>query len=76
MQVDFGGFMPISDPDIWRAANLLILRHGDDAPIHAAQRADELMAEGDTEGWGVWKRICAAVDELLRAEPVDGEQRH
>ncbi len=68
--------MPIADPDIWRAANSLIRRHGDDAPIHAAQRADELMAAGDTEGWSVWKRICSAVTELLRDELEPGERRH
>ena len=31
----------ISDPDIWRAAQLVIKRDGIDAPIVAAQRADE-----------------------------------
>ena len=44
--------------------------------IHAAQRCDELMANGDTEGWSIWKRICAAVDELLRDELAPGERRH
>jgi hypothetical protein len=39
-----------SDLDIWRAANLLIKRHGEDAVIVAAQRADELLAKGDVEG--------------------------
>jgi hypothetical protein len=33
----------ISDPDIWRAAQLIVKRHGADAPIVAAQRADELL---------------------------------
>jgi hypothetical protein len=40
----------IEDPDIFRAAKLLIDRHGDDADIRAAERADELLDEGDTEG--------------------------
>lgn len=31
--------------DIWRAADLLVKRHGDDAAIVAAQRADELLAQ-------------------------------
>jgi hypothetical protein len=30
----------ISDLDIWRAANLLIRQHGDDAELAAARRAD------------------------------------
>lgn len=67
---------PITDPDIWRAAKLLVDQHGTDATLHAAQRADELMAAGDTEGWGVWRRIARAVDELLRAEPRPGEKKH
>jgi hypothetical protein len=40
----------ISDPDIWRAAQLLVKRHGADARIVAAQRADELFEEGDLRG--------------------------
>ncbi|MGH6975238.1 MAG: hypothetical protein ACRED6_11475 [Stellaceae bacterium] len=38
------------DVDIWPAANLLIERHGTDAAIIAAQRADELLAKGDLDG--------------------------
>jgi len=34
----------IADIDIWRAANILVKRHGADARIGAAQRADELLA--------------------------------
>ncbi len=30
----------IPDLDIFRAANLLLKQHGEDAPIHAAMRAD------------------------------------
>jgi hypothetical protein len=40
----------ISDPDIWRAAQLIVKRHGADAPIVTAQRADELFNEGDLDG--------------------------
>src|SRR5258708_31460520 len=32
----------VDDPDIWRKANLLVKRHGDDAALAAARRADEL----------------------------------
>jgi hypothetical protein len=56
----------ISDLDIFRAADLLVKRHGADAPIVAAQRADELFDEGDLDGVAVWKRITRAVGELLR----------
>ena len=42
--------MPRSDPDIYRAANLLVKQHGDEAPIHAAMRADIMLEEGDLDG--------------------------
>jgi len=63
-----------ADLDIWRAANLLVKRHGDDAAIVAARRADELLAEGDLDGCGIWKRIVAAVNELARTKLAEGER--
>jgi len=33
----------IPDLDIYRAANLLVKPHGEDAPIHAAIRADAML---------------------------------
>jgi hypothetical protein len=48
----------ISDLDIYRTANLLIKQHGaDDAKLHAAQRADELLAKGDLDGCRAWRLI-------------------
>jgi hypothetical protein len=46
----------ISDPDIWRAAQLIVKRHGADAAIVAAQRADERFDGGDLDGAAVWWR--------------------
>jgi hypothetical protein len=57
----------IPDIDIWRAANLVIQQHGDDAEIVAAQRADELLDRGDCDGQLVWLRIRRAVAELTAA---------
>ena len=54
--------------DIYLTANELIKQHGEDAPIHAAMRADELLDAGDIDGQAVWKQILAAVDELLSEE--------
>ena len=65
--------MMISDPDIWRAAQLMIKRHGEDAAIATAQRADELFNENDLDGAAVWKRILA-VEELQRVSPKVGEK--
>jgi hypothetical protein len=54
----------IEDPDIWRAAQLLVDQHGDDAALQAAHRADELLEEDDVDGSAVWHRVLAAIGEL------------
>jgi len=41
-----------SNLDIYRAANGLIKQLGEDATIHAAMRADELLEVGDLDGQG------------------------
>ena len=56
----------IPDLDIYRAAKLLIDQHGEDTPIRAAERADELLEDGDTEGAAIWRAIMAAIEELQR----------
>ena len=61
-----------SDTDIYASANELIKQHGEDAPIHAAMRADELLEAGDMDGLAVWKRILMAVDELLSQKLPQG----
>ncbi len=58
----------IADIDAYRAAHLLIKRHGDDAPVEAAMRADELAEDGDMEGRAVWLRIVKAIEELQSEE--------
>ena len=54
---------------VYRTANELIEQHGEDTPIHAAMRADELMEAGDMEGVAVWKLIRNAIKELLDKTP-------
>jgi hypothetical protein len=63
-----------SDRDIYRTANLLVKQHGQDAPIHAAMRADAMLEKGDLGGCAVWRRVLKAVEELLREEPREGER--
>ena len=41
------------DLDIYRSANLLVKQHVEDAPIHAAMRADAMLEVGDLDGYGV-----------------------
>jgi hypothetical protein len=51
----------VSDPDIWRAAAILVKRHGaNDAAIVAVQRGDEFRAKGDEDGYAIWKAILDA----------------
>ncbi len=64
------------DKDIYRSAKLLIDRHGGDAVIHAAMRADELLDAGDIDGQVVWKRIIHAIEELQSKERLEGEKLH
>jgi len=52
----------------------LVERHGPDVAIGAARRADELLAGANPEGYAVWKRILAAVAELTRTTPAEGER--
>ena len=61
----------IDDPDIFRAAKLLTDQHAADAPIRAAQRADQLFDEGDVDGAMVWRRILEAIVELQRERKED-----
>ncbi len=60
----------IPDLDTYRSANLLVKRHGEDAPIHAAMRADAMLEAGDLEGGAVWKRILRAVGAVLSRQRV------
>ncbi len=61
---------------IYRAANVIIKQYGQDAPIHAAMRADAMLEKGDLDGYAVWKRILRAVEELQGTEPKSGEAVH
>ncbi len=66
----------VSDLDIYRSAKLLIDQHGDEAPIHAAMRADAFLDQGNLEGERVWIRIMQAIEELRRERPKDGDAMH
>ncbi len=63
----------IPDLDIYRTANILVRQPGQDAPIHAAMRADELLEKRDLDGYAVWKKIVKAGQESLRVELRDDE---
>ena len=60
----------ISDWEIWACANHYITKHGEDAPIIAAMRADELMSECDMQGARTFQMIVKRINQLL--EPPSG----
>ncbi len=43
----------IPDLDIYGSANLLVNRHGEDAAVEAAMRADAMLEKGDLDGVAV-----------------------
>jgi hypothetical protein len=62
--------------DIYISANELVKQHGEDAPIHAAMKADEMLEAGDLDGKTVWVRIMKATEELLLEERPEGVKVH
>ena len=57
----------IPELDIYRAANLLIDRHGGDALVEAAKMIDRMLELGDPEGRQVWRLIKRAIEQLQAA---------
>ena len=56
--------------------NFLRIRHGEDAPIQAAMRADAMLERPDLDGYAVWRRILRAVEELQMTKPEPGDKPH
>jgi len=59
----------IPEIDIWRAAQLMLKRYGDNALEESAVRVNELALAGDHEGVATWRRIMAAVEQLASKTP-------
>jgi hypothetical protein len=62
----------IDDPDIYRAAKLIMGQQGEETATFAAGRDELLLEEDDIDGALVWRRILAAIEELQR-EPREDE---
>ena len=58
----------VPEIDIWRVANLMLRRYGDEADIESAIRAEELAEAGDWVGEVVW-RIIDAIGQLENTTP-------
>ena len=61
----------ISDPDIFRAAQLLINESGEYAAPLANFRGEELRIRGCAEASELWRQIVAAIDELQHGRRGD-----
>jgi len=59
----------VEEIDIYRSANLLIKRHGDEAAIFAAMQADTCLEKGDLDGKVAWLAVIKAVEELQDTTP-------
>jgi hypothetical protein len=57
-------FLVIPDINIWRVANLMLTRYGEEAMLESAQHAHELAADGDHAGAATWLRITAVIAQL------------
>jgi hypothetical protein len=55
----------ISDHELWAAANMVVARHGDTAPIFVAERLGQCALDGDDEGIRVWKAIAARLSDIM-----------
>ena len=51
-----------------------VKRYGDDAMLEAAERADQLLDEGDMAGAETWHRILNAIERLQATKPTEGEK--
>ena len=59
----------IPEIDIWRVANLMLKRYGEEAEAESAIRADELWEVGDAAGAAGWRRVMGAVQQLVNVTP-------
>lgn len=65
-----------TDRNISTAAWYLIQRHGVDALFEAEERADQLLAEGDTAGAKTWRHIAEAIERIEAAKPMGWRTVH
>jgi hypothetical protein len=55
----------LTDWELWACANHYVTTHGEDAPIIAALRADELLADGDLDGVDNFHAIIRRIHAML-----------
>jgi hypothetical protein len=55
--------------DIWRAANLLIRKHGVKAGLGVAKRTDTMLDRRGEDGRLLWARIRRTIEALRPTDP-------
>ena len=65
----------ITEWELWACANSYVSRYQEDAPVHAAIRCDELLAQGDAAGVRTFQAIIARIHQLLEKHP-GGQSLH
>ena len=68
-----GGTPMTSEINIFHTANVLIRERGNEADLVAAELADIFLEAGEVDGSAIWRRVLAAVKEIQRQEPREGE---
>ena len=66
----------ISDLDIGRPPTCSSTAWTEDVKLHAAQRADEMLAKGDLDGDRTWRLVLKAIGELAGTEIPPGTSSH
>jgi hypothetical protein len=67
LSVAFHGVIP--EINIWRVANLMLTRYGEEAMLESAQRAHELASDDDRARASTWLRITDAIGQLANTTP-------
>ena len=66
----------VASLDVYRAANVLLRRHGADARLVAAMRADRFAEQGVWDGYRLWLAVAVIIDELQNDQIPPNSSRH
>jgi len=65
-----------TETEVYKTANQVIDKFGDEAGLYAAIRGDEFQRLGNQEGEVLWRRICKAVEVLQTNERPNAAVLH
>jgi hypothetical protein len=67
---------PTDPKEVYRAAQILVMQHGQNAAAVASRRRDAIMAGGDVLGMATWRLIQRTIEELQRVDRQPSEKIH